>query len=159
MGKKEKLAMLLTETHSNRDFYEAIAATDPCFGYDSEASPALAIFKATGQTCPYPNTALHAMQTIMIDDPNVDRTDPTYVAGLPFCLLLEAFASFLNILPPFCLLYNFASFLPPFDFFARIIGFLIYLDENSQKIGYSRHRRRYFHPNFTISSPKVHNFI
>ena len=52
---------------------------DPCFGYDSDASPATAIFKATGQTSPYQNTALHAMQTIMIDDPNEDRTDPTYV--------------------------------------------------------------------------------
>ena len=51
MGEKEKLAMLLTETHSNRDFYDAIVTMDPCFGYDSDASPALAIFKATGQAC------------------------------------------------------------------------------------------------------------
>ena len=79
MGEREKLAMLLTETHSNRDFYEAVAAADPCFGYDSEASSTLAIFKATGQACPQTNAALHAMQTIMIDDPNEDRTDPTYV--------------------------------------------------------------------------------
>ena len=79
MGEKETLAMLLTETQSNRDFYEAIAATDPNFGFDSDASSALAVFKATGQACPQTNTALHAMQTIMIDDPNEDRTDPTYV--------------------------------------------------------------------------------
>ena len=79
MTEKEQLAMLLTETHSNRNFYEAIVTMDPNFGFDNDASPATAIFKATGQVRPYQNTALHAMQTIMIDDPSEDRTDTTYV--------------------------------------------------------------------------------
>ena len=30
----------------------------------------------------HPNFVLHTMQTIMIDDPNVDRTDPTYVVDV-----------------------------------------------------------------------------
>ena len=71
--------VLLSLIHPNREFYEAIAAADPNFGFDNEASRTLAILRATNQLNQNSNAAMHSIQTIVIDDPNQDRTDPTYV--------------------------------------------------------------------------------
>ena len=79
----DKLAYLEKQRIPNRDFYEAIASTDPNLNHDDEASQAHAIFKATGQLKglmdPTSDRALRPMQTIMIEGPDKPRTDPTYV--------------------------------------------------------------------------------